>query len=225
MPRVGFEHKSPAFEREKTVYALDCGRQLVTIDVKYIHKCGLYLTGWRYCIVADFCEHDDELLEFYKRHIFYWLASKFLEEGFPRSESIYDKCDVQLQMLRLWSAFKCIRRRCRAPYLRVSPPRVTRMNSNALRNCSASREPHTNSVTATQNKQRTRGGVFIRYRQLSLYSSIWYHPFIYIHMYILFVSVRKNAVFMRCVPLSAILCKLAHEQEQRDTSAIGKSKN
>jgi hypothetical protein len=27
------------------------------------------------------------------------------------------------------------------------------------------------------------------------------------------------------LPLSAILCKLAHEQEQRDTSALGKSKN
>jgi hypothetical protein len=33
---------------------------------------------------------------------------------------------------------------------------------------------------------------------------------------------------MRCstdsLPLSAILCKLAHEQEQRDTSALWKSK-
>jgi hypothetical protein len=27
------------------------------------------------------------------------------------------------------------------------------------------------------------------------------------------------------LPLSAILCILAHEQEQRDTSALGKSKN
>jgi hypothetical protein len=27
------------------------------------------------------------------------------------------------------------------------------------------------------------------------------------------------------LPLSAILCKLAHEQEQRDTSALGKNKN
>jgi hypothetical protein len=27
------------------------------------------------------------------------------------------------------------------------------------------------------------------------------------------------------LPLSAILCKLAHEQEQHDTSALGKSKN
>jgi hypothetical protein len=45
----------------------------------------------------------------------------------------------------------------------------------------------------------------------------------------LLVSVKVNIVFMCCsidsLPLSAILCKLAHEQEQRDTSALGKSKN
>jgi hypothetical protein len=45
----------------------------------------------------------------------------------------------------------------------------------------------------------------------------------------LLVSVKDNAVFMRCstdgLPLSAILCKLAHEQEQRKTSALGNSKN
>jgi hypothetical protein len=27
------------------------------------------------------------------------------------------------------------------------------------------------------------------------------------------------------LPMSAILCKLAHEQKQRDTNALGKSKN
>jgi hypothetical protein len=45
----------------------------------------------------------------------------------------------------------------------------------------------------------------------------------------LLVSVKTNTVFMRCstdgLPLSAILCKPAHEQEKRDTSALGQSKN
>jgi hypothetical protein len=42
-------------------------------------------------------------------------------------------------------------------------------------------------------------------------------------------SIKSNAVLMRCskygLPSSAILCKLAHAQEQRDTSTLGKSKN
>jgi hypothetical protein len=42
-------------------------------------------------------------------------------------------------------------------------------------------------------------------------------------------SVKGNTVFMHystdSLPLSAILCKLAHKQEQHDTSALGKGKN
>jgi hypothetical protein len=38
---------------------------------------------------------------------------------------------------------------------------------------------------------------------------------------------KEHRCFMRCstdsLPFSAILCKLAHEQEQRDTSALGKN--
>jgi hypothetical protein len=44
----------------------------------------------------------------------------------------------------------------------------------------------------------------------------------------LLVSVKNN-VFMYCstdsLALSGIFCKMAHEQEQRDASALGKSKN
>jgi hypothetical protein len=36
----------------------------------------------------------------------------------------------------------------------VSPPRVTRVHTDRLCNCSASRERHSNSVTVAQNKQR-----------------------------------------------------------------------
>jgi hypothetical protein len=45
----------------------------------------------------------------------------------------------------------------------------------------------------------------------------------------LLVSRKNNTVFMRCSTksshLSAILCTLAHEHKQHDTSALGKSKN
>jgi hypothetical protein len=46
---------------------------------------------------------------------------------------------------------------------------------------------------------------------------------------IIFQQEVSTTAFMCCstdsLPLSAILCKLAHEQEQRDTSALRKSKN
>jgi hypothetical protein len=40
-------------------------------------------------------------------------------------------------------------------------------------------------------------------------------------------TVKNNNLMLstNTFPLSAILYKLAHEQEQRDTSALGKSKN
>jgi hypothetical protein len=45
----------------------------------------------------------------------------------------------------------------------------------------------------------------------------------------LLVSVKNNTVFMCCstdsLPLFAIMCKLAHEQEQHNTSMFGRSKN
>jgi hypothetical protein len=41
----------------------------------------------------------------------------------------------------------------------------------------------------------------------------------------LLVSVKSNVVFIRCGLLSVILGKMPHEQEQRDTSVLGKSKN
>jgi hypothetical protein len=45
----------------------------------------------------------------------------------------------------------------------------------------------------------------------------------------LLVAVKNNTVFMHCctdrLPLSAIVCKVVHEQEQRATNALRKSKN
>jgi hypothetical protein len=45
----------------------------------------------------------------------------------------------------------------------------------------------------------------------------------------LLVSIENNTVFIHSstdsLRLSAILCKVAHEQEQRDTSVLGKSTN